>query len=297
MRKTALMCIALLAVGWCLVEAQQYRGSVDVEAVVLPVTVRTESGRVVSRVDKDDFHLTIDGYRVPIRDLTREADLPLALGFILDTSGSMQGRKIRAGQDLARAFLSERRAEDRLALWTFGDERVLERFPFGMSWYLLPRVLERIKPWSTTALYDMILRIPDVMESAEHPRRAAILVTDGVDNASAVSAEQATEIARGLQTPIYVLGVEPPPPPAGSDGPSYEEILRVIAEGSGGYYRRIPRLDRMPEVTRALLEELSTRYILTFETSGLGERKWRPIDLQVDGYHATVRSGYVGTLP
>lgn len=297
MRKVAILCAVILGAGWCWLGAQQYRGSVDVEAVVLPVTVRTESGRVVSRVSKDDFHLTIDGFRVPIRDLTREADLPLALGFILDTSGSMQGRKIRAGQDLARAFLSERRADDRLALWTFGDERVLERFPFGMSWYLLPRVLERIKPWSTTALYDMILRIPDVMESAEHPRRAAILVTDGVDNASRVTAEKATAIARGLQTPIYVLGVEPPPPPAGVDGPSYEEILRVIAEGSGGYYRRIPRLDRMPEVTRALLEELSTRYILTFETSGLGERKWRPITLRVDGYRATVRSGYVGTLP
>ena len=290
------MVVIVLGCG-CFVEAQEYQGRVDVEAVVLPVTVRTAKGKVVSKVSRADFRLKVDGLSVPIRDLTREADLPLALGFILDTSGSMNGRKLRAGQNLARAFLSERRSEDRLALWTFGDDRVLERFPFGMSWYLLPRVLETLKPWSTTALYDMIRRVPDVMENARHPRRAAILVTDGVDNASKMSAEDAGKIAEGLQTPIYVLGVEPPPRPEGSTGLSYEEILTIIAEGSGGYYRRIPRLDRMPEVTRALLEELSTRYILTFETSGIGDRKWRPVEVTVKGYRVTTRNGYVGTLP
>ncbi len=279
------------------VRAQQYSGKVDVEAVVLPVTVRTHRGRVVDSVPKSDFRLRVDGLQVPIRDLTREADLPLALGFIIDTSGSMAGRKIRAAQDLMRAFLTERRPDDRLALWTFGDDRVLERFPFGMSWYLLPRVLETLRPWSTTALYDMIRRVPDVMENARLPRRAAILVTDGVDNASRMTADEATKLAEGLQTPIYVLGVEPPPRPEGETGASYEEILRIIAESSGGYYRRIPRLDRMPEVTRDLLEELSTRYILTFETSGLGERRWRPIEVTVKGHEVTVRKGYVGTLP
>ena len=277
--------------------AQSYRGNVEVEAVVLPVTVRTRGGRVVSKVSRKDFRLKVDGLSVPIRDLSREADLPLALGFILDTSGSMMGRKLRAGQNLARAFLRERRPDDRLALWTFGDDRVLERFPFGMSWYLLPRVLETLKPWSTTALYDMIRRVPDVMENARHPRSAAILVTDGVDNASKMTAEEAGKLAENLQTPIYVLGVEPPPRAEGQTGLSYEEILTIIAEGSGGYYRRIPRLDRMPEVTRALLEELSTRYILTFETSGIGKRSWRPVEVTVKGYDVTVRKGYVGTLP
>ncbi len=290
---------AMVLGGWVSgeVRAQEYRGNVDVEAVVLPVTVRTSGGKVTSKVSKSDFRLKVDGLSVPIRDLSREADLPLALGFILDTSGSMTGRKLRAGQSLVKAFLSERRAEDRLALWTFGDDRVLERFPFGMSWYLLPRVLETIKPWSTTALYDMIQRVPDVMENARHPRRAAILVTDGVDNASKMSAEEAGKLAEGLHTPIYVLGVEPPPPVEGEDHLSYEEILKIIAQGSGGYYRRIPRLDQMPEVTRALLEELSTRYILTFETSGIGDRKWRPVEVTVEGYEVTVRKGYVGTLP
>ncbi len=243
------------------------------------------------------FHLFVDGHPVPIRDFDREADLPLSLGFILDTSGSMDGRKLRACQQLITAFLAERRPEDELSLWTFADERVQERFPFGMGWYLLPRVLETLKPWSTTALYDMVQRVPDVMERAEHPRRAAILLTDGVDNDSEIGGGEAEQIARRLQTPIYALGVEPPPVPHGSSGPSYEDVLTEIADSSGGRYRRIARTEDMPTVARTLLDELSSRFIITFATSGVGERRWRTIEVQVDGYRAVTRSGYMGTLP
>jgi Ca-activated chloride channel family protein len=290
---------AVLAAGLLLAvaAAAQYQGQVDVNAVVVPVTVRNKSGKVVTGVGRGRFHLKVDGLKVPIRDLDLESDLPISLGFILDTSGSMMGRKMSGSQELMTAFLGNRREDDQIALWTFGDDRVLERFAFGMGWYLLPRVLETLKPWSTTALYDMVQMVPDILEKARHHRRAAILLTDGVDNASSMTAEEATAVAHRLETPIYVLGVEPPPPMANPGGPSYEEILTLIADASGGHYRRIPRAEEMPEVVDELLNELSSRYILTFETSGIGHRKWRPIEVTVDGYQVTTRSGYVGTLP
>ena len=278
------------------VEAQ-YEGRVDVNAVVVPVTVRNKAGRVVKGVAPKRFTLYVDGFEVPIRDLDLETDLPISLGFIFDTSGSMMGRKMSGSQQLIMAFLQHRRPDDQLALWTFGDDRVMERFPFGMGWYLLPRVLETLKPWSTTALYDMVLRVPEVLEKARHHRRAAILLTDGVDNASTIDADQAAAVAHRIETPIYVLGVEPPPALASPDGPSFEEILTLIADASGGHYRRIPQAEQMPQVVDELLEELSSRYILTFATSGIGLRKWRTIDVQVGGYEASTRKGYVGTLP
>ena len=275
----------------------QYEGRVDVNAVVVPVTVRNKAGRVVKGVAPKRFTLYVDGFEVPIRDLDLETDLPISLGFIFDTSGSMTGRKMSGSQQLIMAFLQHRRPDDQLALWTFGDDRVMERFPFGMGWYLLPRVLETLKPWSTTALYDMVLRVPEVLEKARHHRRAAILLTDGVDNASTIDADQAAAVAHRIETPIYVLGVEPPPALASPDGPSFEEILTLIADASGGHYRRIPQAEQMPQVVDELLEELSSRYILTFETSGVGARKWRTIEVTVDGFQATTRSGYTGTLP
>ncbi len=294
------MCLtAVVGVALChgAVATAQYQGEVDVTAVVVPVTVRTGSGKLVTGVPRKSFHLRVDGMTVPIRDLDLEADLPISLGFILDTSGSMAGRKLAGSKQLINAFLQHRRDEDELALWTFGDDRVLERFPFGMGWYLLPRVLETVEPWSTTALYDMVQRVPEVMEKASHHRRAAILLTDGVDNASQMSASQAEELARHLDTPIYVLGVEPPPASPGASGPSYEEILTLIADASGGHYQRIPQAEAMPRAVDELIEELSSRYILTFTTSGVGASKWRDLEVEVDGYEATARSGYVGTLP
>ena len=277
--------------------AAQYQGRVSVNAVVVPVTVRNNAGRAVTGVARGRFHLRVDGFDVPIRDLDLESDLPISLGFILDTSGSMMGRKMSGSQQLITAFLLHRRPDDQLALWTFGDDRVLERFPFGMGWYLLPRVLETLKPWSTTALYDVVLRVPEMLEKARHHRRAAILLTDGVDNASEITADEATEVAQRLDTPVYVLGVEPPTAADGTDGPSYEEVLTVIANASGGHYRRIPQAEQMPGVVDDMLHELSSRYILTFTTSGVGQRKWRSIEVTVDGYTAVTRSGYMGTLP
>jgi Ca-activated chloride channel family protein len=300
LRRVGITAVALACVigtlTWTHRASAQYGSQVDVDAVVVPVTVRDSKGRVVKGVDRKKFQLLVDGYSVPIRDLHLENDLPISLGFILDTSGSMAGRKLDGSRNLIMAFLAERRQEDQLALWTFGNDQVVERFPFGMGWYLLPRMLETIKPWSTTALYDMVRRVPEAMEKADHHRRAAILLTDGVDNASLITASEATEIAQGLETPIYVLGVEPPSEPDAA-GPSYEEILTLIADGSGGLYRRIPRAEDMPEVARTLLDELSSRYILTFTTSGVGQRKWRPIEVRVEGHQAVTRTGYVGTLP
>ncbi len=275
----------------------QYREQLEVRAVIAPVTVRTAMGRVVSDVEASKFHLFVDGIEVAVQDVAPEGNLPLSLGFVLDTSGSMGGRKIRACRELITAFLQERREDDQLALWTFGDDRVMARFPFETSWYLLPRVLESIKPWSTTALYDMVQRVPEVMERAEHPRRVVILLTDGVDNASQITYAQATEIAQGLKTPLYVLGVEPPPRPPGVEGPSYEDTLGLIADSSGGRYQRIPEVKAMPRAVRRLLKELSSRFIISFTTSGIGEARWRTIEVQVDGYEATTRKGYMGTLP
>ena len=296
MRRALLFC-AIAVVGVASGAEAQYQGRVEINAVVVPVTVRNVKGRVVTGISRQKFELYVDGLKVRIQDLNLETDLPISLGFILDTSGSMSGRKLSGSKQLISAFLERRRPEDQLALWTFGDDRVLERFPFGMGWYLLPRVLETLKPWSTTAIYDMARRVPEMLEKARHHRRAAILLTDGVDNASQMSPDQAMDVVRRLETPIYVLGVEPPPPSRQPGGPSYEEILTMIAEASGGHYRRIPKAEIMPEVVDELVRELSSRYILTFEASGVGTDKWRTIEVKVEGYTVDTRSGYTGTLP
>ena len=289
---------ALIVSGFSLAaNAQTFTANVQVEAVVIPVTVRTEGGRVVDSVAPRRFHLFIDDIEVPIQDLAPESGLPLSLGFVLDTSGSMAGRKLRACRQLIDAFLEQRGRRDEIALWTFGHKRVLERFPYGTGWYLLPRILDSIRPWATTAMFDMLTRIPDVVAEARWPRQAAVFMTDGVDNASELSLDEALELVQRLRTPIYVIGVEPPPSAPDASKTSYEEVLQLIAEGSGGSYRRIPEVRKMPEAVRQLRQELSSRFLISFDTSGIGQRRWRTIEVRVDGLVAHTRQGYFGTLP
>ncbi len=297
MIRGAIVAVMLVAGLAAPAAAQQYRGSLQVNAVVIPVTVRDRKGHVMDHVSRRRFHLYVDGMQIRIQDLKRESDLPLSLGFILDTSGSMEGSKIEACRDLIMAFLKARRRGDEYALWTFGGDKVRERFPFGMDWYLLPRILESVHPWSTTALYDMIEHVPEVVATATHPRRAVILLTDGVDDASKIDSNEATVLAQRLRTPIYVVGVEPPPRQVVAGGATYEEVLELIAELSGGRYERVPAVSQMPAEVKRLMTELSSRYILTFTTSGIGRKKWRRIEVKVDGYRATTRHGYYGTLP
>lgn len=286
-----------LVLAGALPAAGQYRGELQVDAVVIPVTVRNAAGRVVSEVPANRFHLFVDGVEFPIPGIEKETDLPISLAFVVDTSGSMGGRKVTACQQMVLAFLAERRPDDEVALWTFGGERVMERFPFGTPLVLLPRVLELIRPWSVTALYDMVQRVPEVMERARNYRRAVILLTDGIDNASQLDHQHATAIARGLNTPFYVLGVEPAGRPDAAAGPTYEQALELIAELSGGAYRRVPSVAQMGTVVEEMLGELSSRFIISISTSGVGVRAFRRVDVQVEGYRATTREGYVGTLP
>jgi Ca-activated chloride channel homolog len=288
----------LLVVAAATAAHGQYQGEVQVDAVVVPVTVRNDKGRVVADVDPERFHLLVEGSEYAIPRVERENDLPLSLGFIVDTSGSMAGHKVEACKQMILAFLKERRPDDEVSLWTFGGERVLERFRFGTPLVLLPRLLDQIRPWSVTALYDMVQRVPEVMDRARHPRRAVVFLTDGVDNASKVDSAQANEIARGLNTPFYILGVEPPSEREdGLPGPSYEEVLRLIGDSSGGSYQRVPEAESMGAVVDGMLFELSSRFIISFSTSGAGAKKWRRLEVRVDGFKATTREGYVGTLP
>ena len=109
MSRRSIRCLAVFffVLAGALPVAAQYQGQVNVGAVVAPVTVRDDTGRIVTDLPMKRFHLYVDGIEVPIRDFALESDLPLSLGFILDTSGSMAGRKMAACTDLISAFLAE----------------------------------------------------------------------------------------------------------------------------------------------------------------------------------------------
>ncbi len=271
----------------------------EVSAVLVPVTVRDSRGRLVPTLDRKDFHLYVDDLEFPIESFWREAGLPLSVAFVLDTSGSMAGRRLAQARTVIEGFVKTLGPRDEVSLITFGGGAVKRRLAFGSDRSVLPKILDSIDGYGTTGLYDVLSIAPQIMDGAHNVRRATLLFTDGVDTASGMTAEQALTVLRQLADPLYAFGIEPPPRAAGEDAePTYEDLLRAFSSASGGRYLGVPDVRRLPEVGARLRKELTTRYIIAFQPSRIGIIKWRDLRIGVDGhYEVSTREGYMGTLP
>ena len=275
----------------------EFQDRADVSSVVIPVTVYNRRGRLVATLKEDVFHLSIDGISFHIGSFWREGGLPLSLAFVLDTSGSMAGRRLNRARQVIDEFVRQLRPHDEACLITFGAGQVTRRLRFGEDPGRIPGILDEVRGYGTTALYDVVAGAPQIMEGAHNVRRAVLLFTDGVDTASSMTPGQAVDVLQALNDPLYVFGIEPPPAmEAGQE--SYESLLKRFAEASGGKYLRVGNVADLPAMGAELRRELTMRYILTVTPSGVGAVKWRRIEVTVDGpYDVVTRRGYTGTLP
>jgi VWFA-related protein len=294
-------CLVLAAAGP--LAAQQaapektFTDRAEVSSVLVPVTVKDRRGRLVSTLEQGDFKLLVDGIEFRSASFWQEGGLPLSLAFVLDTSGSMGGRRLSRAREVILEFARQRGPEDELCLITFGAGEVKRRVKFGTDPGQLPRMLEALRGFGTTALYDMVAASPQVMDGASKIRRVVILFTDGVDTASQLGPEDAVRVLEGLNDPLYVFGIEPPAE-VEELRETYEDLLKRFAAASGGRYIRVSNVSQLPALGRELRQELTLRYILGFTPSGIGASKWREIEVKVKGdYEVQARRGYRGTLP
>jgi len=279
------------------VGAQGFADEAEVAEVLVPVTVRDAKGRLVADLEREKFHLFVDGMEFPIRSFWREGGLPLSLAFLLDTSGSMGTRRLGKAAEAILEFARHFKAEDEACLITFGAAEVKRRLPFGTDPGFLRRILESLSGFGTTALYDLLTVTPRVMEGAKNSRRAILLFTDGVDTASQYAAADAVKVVESLADPLYVFGIEPPLP-ADASAETYEALLTRFAVASGGRYLRVEDLAALRGMSQELRRELTQRYIIAFAPSGVGTAKQRALTVKVDGpFKVVARHGYRGTLP
>ncbi len=292
-----LLCTALPLGGEQPPEKEMFRASAEVSSILVPVTVKDSRGRLVPTLDRGRFHLYVDDIEFPIKSFWREGGLPISYSFIVDVSGSMNGRRLVKTREAILEFLKQLRTDDEACLITFGGGEVKRRLSFGTDPTLLPRILESLHGYGTTALYDVLTAAAQAMDGAHNVRRVVLLFTDGVDTASSMTPADALKILESLSDPVYILGIEPPP---ADEGPpdSYEDLLERFAAASGARYLRVDMAAKLPKFARELRQELTMRYILTFDPSGIGSVKWRKLEVRVDGgYAVAARQGYRGTLP
>ena len=202
--------------------------SSNVKVVNVFATVRDKKGNIVNNLNKDDFKLLQDGQPQTIKYFTRETDLPLTLGLLVDTSMS-QRRLIDQERTASNAFLNEFMRVDK-------DKAFVMHFDWGtellqdltMNTQKLQTALDKLdmpgnnmsgQPRSTsgddddqqrrsrasTTLYDAVFLASDEIMHKQEGRKAIILLTDGVDEGSKVSLERAIEAAQRSNTLVYSI--------------------------------------------------------------------------------------------
>jgi VWFA-related protein len=203
--------------------------AVDVKVVTLPVTVRDKHGKIVRDLTKDDFTLQEDGRPQTIRYFSQEANLPLTLGLLVDTSRS-QTNVLDAERNASRGFLDQMLVQEKDKAFLIHFDREVELLQdLTSSREKLQAALELLKTPSDrdrskdpndsgdsrsgsgshhgdgTQLYDAVFLASNELMKKQQGRKALVILSDGVDRGSKTSLESAIESAQRADTVVYSI--------------------------------------------------------------------------------------------
>ncbi|NPV84047.1 MAG: VWA domain-containing protein [Candidatus Aminicenantes bacterium] len=286
------------------VPQQKAAYNVTVNAITIAVTVQDRKGRYVNDLGEKDFIVYENGERRTINYFQHDQSAPLSLTVLLDVSGSMALEDKfedcrRALHVLAEKILAP---QDELALLVFadGEVEVAARHSQDRSTFLAE--LDGEKAYGKTALHDAVAVSPQYAVRARNEKRALILITDGIENDSQSSAEQALEIARRVDVPIYVIGYKIPRAEeilarhkrrSGLTAMGIVETLNLFAEATGGKAFFLDDLEGLLSTLYEIKKEQSHQYIIGY-TSYKEDDKYRRIMVTTPGgnYRIRTRQGY-----
>src|SRR5580765_5124110 len=163
-----------------------FRFRSGVELINVTASVSDANGRFVPGLQKEDFAVYEDGQPQPVTHFSAER-VPVSLGIVVDTSGSMAGEKIRAAQSALDRFLYDvLDQQDEIFLYRFSDRPVLLQ-GWTTDRQLLSRALGRIAVAGTTAMYDAIAQAVRLAATGQNRKKAVVLLSDGNDTNSRTS--------------------------------------------------------------------------------------------------------------
>lgn len=265
----------LFGAGSCLARAQQEPVfSTDVRVVNILATVRDRKGAFISNLSQDDFTLLEDGRPQTIRYFSRETDLPLTLGLMVDTSGSQQ-RVLDAERGACYRFLDRvvRMNKDQVFIMQF-DSAVQLRLPLTQSLGKLDEALSyvdtetyrqlRMQNGGGTLLYDAIAKASNDIMKREKGRKALIVLSDGVDIGSYGSMEESIEAAQQADTLIYSILYSDPGAYGLFGGHDGKRVLERMSGETGGGFFEVSKKQTVDDVFAVLQEELRTQYNLGY---------------------------------
>ncbi len=276
-----------------------FRSAVDL--VTIQASVRDARGRVVQGLTRADFEVRDNGQVRPVIDFRSDRQSPVTLAIMVDMSGSMSvGAKITMARQAYESVLSQLRDQDEVALFTF-DSSLQERQGFTRDLAQLKDRLSRFEPFGATSLYDATAATARRLSERSATRRAIVVLTDGIDTSSSLTASEVSGLASSIDVPVYIMATVPSIDQrvmmeATERGTRADTAdLRDLAEWTGGHLVFATTFTETVVVASSIVDELRQHYVLAIEAAP--EHEWRRLDVRVRNPAATVRArnGYFGS--
>jgi Ca-activated chloride channel family protein len=279
---------------------QTFRSAVDL--VTIQASVRDARGRTVQGLTRADFEVRDNGQLRPVLDFRADRQSPVTVAILVDMSGSMSiGTKVAMARQAYQSVLSQLREQDEVALFTF-DSSLRQRQDFTQDLTLLKDALSTFEPFGTTSLYDATAATARRLAERTSAHRAIVVLTDGIDTSSRLSAADVSGLASSINVPVYIVATVPSIDQrvmmeATERGTRTDTAdLRDLAEWTGGHLVFASTFTETIVVASSIVDELRQQYVLAIEAAP--EREWRRLDVRVKNPSPSTtvkaRSGYFG---
>jgi VWFA-related protein len=270
----------------------------DVDEVILHATVADEKQRIVTDLDKGAFTVFEDGKPQTIISFHHE-DIPVAMGIVIDNSGSMREKRAKVNA-AALNLVRSSNPQDEVFVVNFNDEYYLDQ-DFTNDLLKLKEALEKIDAKGGTALYEALVASAENFKTARLERKVLFVVTDGEDNASRETLEQAVKQLQVENGPsVYAIGIlsdEEHPKRA-------KRALEIIAQRTGGLAFFPKTLDEVDEISRQVAHDIRNQYTIGYHPTNpktTGGFRTIHVEAKAKGHSKMVvrsKSGYyAGTQP
>jgi VWFA-related protein len=260
-------------------EVQRGEGDVfvikkQVEEVQLHASVIDEKQHPVTNLDRDAFTVFEDGQPQRITSFRRE-DIPVALGILIDNSGSMRDKRAAVNQ-AALNLVRASNPQDEVFIVNFNDESYLDA-PLTNNMAKLKEALDHVDSRGGTAMYDAVIASVPELKRSKLDKKVLLVVTDGEDNASRMSLEQAVRHVQDENGPvIYTIGVFSDDQPRKKRD---QRALRTLSERTGGVAFFPRDLHEVDQISQDVAHDIRNQYTIGY----------KPLKPQSQGGYRSVR--------
>lgn len=258
-----------------------YRTNVD--EVLLNCTVIDKAGRIVTDLKPDDFRVWEDGVPEHINSVEHD-DLPVSMGILIDNSGSMRDKRA-AVNEAAMNFLKDSNPADRSFIVNFSDRAYLDQ-GFTSSLVALGHGLSRFDSRGTTALYDAVAASADELaRNGKRRSQVLLIVTDGADNASELTLQQAVRRVQNLGGPVvYSIGLDYDVPR--EEASQARSALETLSGDTGGIAYFPSSLANINRIAAEMANAIREQYVIDYHSSKpFSEGGYRTVHVEVSAPH------------